>query len=159
VNPAVDGIARPTPDPTIHRSITPWTGTRGPGDHPQYGGWGGAEADRAPYGAPIRIAGTAFDTGIGVLANARLEVRNQGSARFTARVGVNDSAPSRAGKVVFEIWGDGRLLARSKPMAFGDAATPIEASVAGVGIVELVARGDAEGMASPAIWADAALIR
>ncbi len=159
VNPAVDGIARPTPDPTIHRSITPWTGTRGPGDHPQYGGWGGAEADRAPYGAPIRIAGTAFDTGIGVLANARLEVRNQGSARFTAMVGVNDSAPSRAGKVVFEIWGDGRLLARSKPMAFGDAAAPIEARIAGVGIVELVARGDAEGMASPAIWADAALIR
>ncbi|MES2419756.1 MAG: NPCBM/NEW2 domain-containing protein [Pseudomonadota bacterium] len=163
VNPATDGVVVPQPDPTIYQSITPWTGTRGPGEHPQYGGWGGAEADRAPYGKLLRVAGTDFDTGIGVLANARLEVRNQGYARFAARVGINDSGRPRSGTTVFEVWGDGRLLAKSRPMGFGEAAVPLEAKVTGVRIVELVARGsDAAanaGTPQPATWADAALLK
>ncbi|MBC3940237.1 NPCBM/NEW2 domain-containing protein [Sphingomonas sp. DOAB1063] len=161
VNPAADGVVVPQPDPTIYQSITPWTGTRGGGEHPQYGGWGGAEADRAPYGKLLRVAGTDFDTGIGVLANSRLEVRNQGYARFAANVGINDSGQPRSGTTVFEVWGDGRLLAKSRPMGFGEAAAPLEARVAGVRIVELVARGSGAaanaGTPQPAIWADAAL--
>ncbi|MEG3172961.1 NPCBM/NEW2 domain-containing protein [Sphingomonas sp. ZB1N12] len=163
VNPAADGVVVPQPDPTIYQSITPWTGTRGPGEHPQYGGWGGAEADRAPYGKLLRVAGTDFDTGIGVLANSRLEVRNQGYARFAAKVGVNDSGQPRSGTTVFEVWGDGRLLAKSRPMGFGEAAAPLEAKVAGVRIVELVARGSGSaanaGTPQPAIWAEAALYK
>ncbi len=161
INPAADGIVVPEPDPTIYHSITPWTKTRGPGDHPQYGGWGGAEADRAPYGKLIRVAGTSYDTGIGVLANSRLEVRNHGFTRFSARVGVNDSGQPRSGTTVFEVWGDGRLLAKSRAMAFGEAAVPIQAKVTGVKIVELVARASAApgAKAQPAIWGDAALYR
>ncbi len=162
VNPATDGVVVPQPDPTIYQSITPWTGTRGGGEHPQYGGWGGAEADRAPYGKLLRVAGTDFDTGIGVLANSRLEVRNQGYARFTAKVGINDSGQPRSGTTVFEVWGDGRLLAKSRPMGFGETAVPLEAKVAGVRIVELVARGSGAanaGTPQPAIWADAALLK
>jgi alpha-galactosidase len=163
VNPATDGVVVPQPDPTIYQSITPWTGTRGGGEHPQYGGWGGAEADRAPYGKLLRVAGTDFDTGIGVLANSRLEVRNQGYARFAAKVGINDSGQPRSGTTVFEVWGDGRLLAKSRPMGFGEAAVPLEAKVAGVLIVELVARGSGAAANAatpqPAIWADAALLK
>ncbi len=163
VNPAADGVVVPQPDPTIYQSITPWTGTRGPGEHPQYGGWGGAEADRAPYGKLMRVAGADFDTGIGVLANSRLEVRNQGYARFAAKVGINDSGQPRSGTTVFEVWGDGRLLAKSRPMEFGEAAVPLEAKVAGVRIVELVARGSGAtvntGTPQPATWADAALYK
>lgn len=163
VNPATDGVVVPQPDPTIYQSITPWTGTRGGGEHPQYGGWGDAEADRAPYGKLLRVAGTDFDTGIGVLANSRLEVRNEGYARFAARVGINDSGQPRSGTTVFEIWGDGRLLAKSRPMGFGEAAVPLEAKVADVRIVELVTRGSGAaanaGTPQPAIWADAALLK
>lgn len=163
VNPAADGVPTPEPDPTIHHSITPWTNTRGPGEHPQYGGWGGAEADRAPFSKLLRVAGTPFDTGLGVLANSRLEVRNQGFSRFTAKVGVNDSGSRQAGKIVFELWADGRLLAKSKPMAFGEPAAPLEAQVSRATILELVARGDAASSGilavQPAVWADAALLR
>ncbi|MCP8890924.1 NPCBM/NEW2 domain-containing protein [Sphingomonas faeni] len=163
VNPAADGVGVPQPDPTIYQSITPWTGTRGGGEHPQYGGWGGAEADRAPYGKLLRVAGTDFDTGIGVLANSRLEVRNQGYARFSAKVGINDSGQPRSGTTVFEVWGDGRLFAKSRPMAFGEAAVPLQAKVAGVRIIELVARGTGAavnaGTPQPATWAEAALLK
>ena len=163
VNPAVDGVVVPEPDPTIHHSVTPWTGTRGPGEHPQYGGWGGAEVDRAPYGKLMRVAGREFDTGIGVLANSRIEVRNTGYARFAAKVGINDSGQPRSGTTTFEVWGDGRLLARSSPIAFGAPPAPLEAKIAGVRIVELVARASTtpSGPRSvqPAVWADAALIK
>ncbi|WP_380786127.1 NPCBM/NEW2 domain-containing protein [Sphingomonas sp. R86521] len=160
VNPAADGVVVPEADPTIYRSITPWTKTRGPGDHPQYGGWGGAEADRAPYGKVMRMAGKTFDTGIGVLANSRLEVRNAGYARFAATVGINDSGQPRSGTTVFEIWGDARLLATSRAVAFGEPAVLIEAKVTGVKIIELVARASATARpVQPAIWADAALYR
>ncbi|MFL9842393.1 NPCBM/NEW2 domain-containing protein [Sphingomonas sp. ST-64] len=163
VNPAVDGVVVPQVDPTIFQSITPWIGTHGPGEHAQYAGWGGAEADRAPFGKLLRVAGAPFDTGIGVLANSRLEVRNSGFRRFTATVGVNDSGSPDAGAVVFEIWGDGRLLARSGPKRFGEPAAPLAADVAGVKIVELVARGQGGARAwtqiQPATWGDAALLR
>jgi alpha-galactosidase len=153
VNPAIDGVVVPQPDPTIHHSITPWIGTRGGGEHAQYSGWGGAEADRAPYGKLLRIAGIDYDTGIGVLGGSRLEVRNSGYARFTSKVGVNDSGRRDAGTVTFEIWGDGRLLTRSPPMAFGTPAATLQAQVDGVKIVELVARGSNQ----PVAWVDAAL--
>ncbi|MCD2324395.1 NPCBM/NEW2 domain-containing protein [Sphingomonas sp. IC-56] len=160
VNPAEDGIPMPQADPTIHHSVTPWTSTRGPGDHPQYGGWGGAEPDRAPYGLPLRIAGTAFDTGIGVLANSRLEVRNTGFSTFTAMVGVNDTGRRQQGAVTFEVWGDGKLLTRSPAKAFGDPAEPLRANIVGIRIVELVTR-DSTGKTAPqpASWADAAFTR
>ena len=109
------------------------------------------------------MAGTDFNTGIGVLANSRLEVRNQGYARFAAKVGINDSGQPRSGTTVFEVWGDGRLLAKSRPMGFGEAAVPLEAKVTGVRIVELVARESGAaanaGTLQPAIWADAALLK
>lgn len=162
INPAIDGVVVPQPDPTIHRSVTPWIGTRGPGEHPQYGGWGGAEADRAPFGKLLRIANVPFDTGIGILANSRLEVRNAGFATFTARVGVNDSGSPTSGAVTFEVWGDGRMLARSRPKRFAEPAEPLSADISGVRLVELVARGaDAANpaMPQPASWGDAAFIR
>ncbi|KTW04170.1 NPCBM/NEW2 domain-containing protein, partial [Sphingomonas sanguinis] len=92
VNPAEDGIATPEGDPTIHHELSPWGGSKGPGDFPQYGGWGGAQADRTPFGRPLRLMGKVYDTGIGVLANSRLEVRNRGQSRFAATVGIDDSA-------------------------------------------------------------------
>ncbi|MBB5730282.1 NPCBM/NEW2 domain-containing protein [Sphingomonas prati] len=161
VNPAADGVVTPRVDPTIHKSVISWAGTRGPGEHPQYAGWGGAQADRAAYGDVLRVATRNYDTGIGVLAGSRLEVRNAGYTRFTAAVGVDDSASPAGGAVRFEVYGDGRKLATSRAVKFGEAAVPLAADVTGVKIVELVARrADGARGDPPAVdWADAALVR
>ncbi|UZK71154.1 NPCBM/NEW2 domain-containing protein [Sphingomonas sp. S1-29] len=161
VNPAVDGVVAPRVDPTIHQSVTHWRGTRGPGEHAQYSGWGGAQADRAVYGQVLRVAARNYDTGLGVLTGSRMEVRNNGFARFTASVGVDDSSDAATAGVRFEVYGDGKLLARSRPMRFGEAAQPLSADVKGVRIVELVARGAGGDTRNPAavVWADAAMVR
>ena len=82
VNPAVDGVTRPIADPTIFRTASGWGGTHGAGDRPQYAGWGGARADSAPYGQTLQIARKTYPAGIGILANSRLEVRNDGYQTF-----------------------------------------------------------------------------
>lgn len=159
VNPAVDGVVDPVPDPTIHRSATGWQGTRGSGEGPIYAGWGGAQADRAPYGEALSIKGTHFATGVGVLANSRLEVRNQGYRRFTAKVGVDDSARDTKRTATFAVYGDGKLLATSRAMKWGEAGQEIAADVAGVRIIELVTRSNGgDDVPMPITWAEAALL-
>lgn len=159
VNPAVDGVVKPAPDPTIHRSAFGWQGTRSSGERPIYAGWGGAQADSAPYGEALRINGKKFETGIGVLANSRLEVRNQGYGRFTAIVGVNDSARDDDHAVTFTIYGDGKVLATSRPLKWGNEGQRISVDVSSVKLIELVARAAIDDPATlPVTWAEAALL-
>jgi len=159
VNPAVDGVVQPTPDPSIFRTASGWGGTGGAGDRPSYAGWGGARADSAPYGQLLQVAGKRFAAGIGVLANSRLEVRNSGASRFTTWVGVDDSASDKSSDVTFAVYGDGKLLATSKALKWGGAAQSISVPVAGVKLIELVARsprGDNQRL--PVTWGEAALL-
>lgn len=87
-------------------------------------------------------------------------MRNKGYSRFNALVGVDDSARDRRQAVTFEVYGDGKLLARSRPMRFGEPAVALEADVAGKGLIELVARTPgAPRFPDPLAWADAALRR
>jgi hypothetical protein len=159
VNPAVDGVTEPVPDPTIHRSATGWQGTRGSGEGPIYAGWGGAQADRAPYGEVLAIKGARFDTGVGILANSRVEVRNRGYRRFTALVGVNDSARDTQQAATFAVYGDGKLLATSRGLKWGDAGQRLSVDVTGVKIIELITRATGSGSAPlPTTWAEAALL-
>ncbi|HJV40394.1 NPCBM/NEW2 domain-containing protein [Caulobacter sp.] len=160
VNPAVDGVVTPQADPLIHRALLPWRGSRGFGEPPRYGGWGGAQADRTPYDQELAVAGRRFDTGLGVLANSRLEVRNPGFKRFSADVGVDDSGEDADQVVTFLVYGDGKLLARSRPMKRGQPTQALAADIAGVGLVELVAstaRGQRHPV--PVTWGEAALKR
>jgi alpha-galactosidase len=158
VNPAVDGVTIPQHDPAIHRSVVVWTGTRGSGEFPQYGGFGGAQADRSPFGEPLRVAGQRYDTGIGVLANSRLEVRNDAQTRFSAEVGIDDSAVARDRSITFAVYGDGHLLVRSRPLRFGERPEKLETDVRGVKLIELIARADTPAaMSLPVVWANAAL--
>jgi alpha-galactosidase len=159
VNPAVDGVVVPEAEPLIYRPIF-WAGTHGTGEHPRYGGWGGAQADQTPYGLGIAIGGHRFDTGIGVLANSRLEVRNANYNRFSALVGIDDSARDRAQPVTFLVYGDGKLLARSRPMRFGEAPVRLAADVRGAKLIELVARTpEPRRFPDPVAWGEAALTR
>jgi len=159
VNPAVDGVTRPAVDPTIFRTAAGWAGTNGAGDRPSYAGWGGARADSTPYGQLLQVAAKRYASGIGILANSRLEVRNQGGKRFVAMVGVDDSATDNRNWVTFAVYGDGKLLAETPATKWGMPARPLSAPVAGVKLIELVARsasGDSQRL--PVTWGEAALM-
>jgi alpha-galactosidase len=160
VNPAVDGVETPAPDPLVHRAPLPWFGTRRSGDFPRYGGWGGARVNRTPYDQPLVVKGAAMAQGIGVLANSRLEVRNAGFRTFRARVGVDDSTTVARRAVTFTVYADGRPVARSRPLRLGDAPQEITAPVAGARIVELVAASPGAGGSALSVdWGEAALLR
>lgn len=157
VNPAVDGVTEPVADPTIHRAISPWEGSHGGGSRPIYAGWGGAQADATPFGRQLQVAGRRYAHGLGVLANSRLEVRNHDYRRFSVTVGVDDSAAEAKRTVTFAIYGDGRLLATSKPIGRG-ASQRLDAPTANIRILELVATSPgAINERLPVAWADAAL--
>ena len=160
VNVAEEGITQLEADPSIHRALSSWQGSRGGGEPPRYAGWGGARADRAPHGQQLRIAGQHFVSGIGVLANSRLEVRNTGYKRFAAEVGIDDSAADLSQQVRFELYGDGQLIAQTGWLRFGQKVQPLRADVEGRTILELVARtAEPTERPVPVAWGDDALLR
>ncbi|WDS37872.1 NPCBM/NEW2 domain-containing protein [Pseudoxanthomonas sp.] len=121
---------------------------------------GTPRADFTPDGQPLRIAGTPYRYGIGIHADSRLEVRTDGGfSRFIASVGLQDGEPAHAGKVIFRVYGDARLLYESAPRAAGEAPLPIDLPISGVGVLELVAvTGARAGTLPPVVaWADARL--
>ncbi len=161
INVAIDGTRQPQADPGIHRMIDPWSGTRSGGSRPQYAGWGGAQADVTPYGQSLQVAGQVFDSGIGILSNSRLQVRNDGHAVLTASVGVDDSTENTRQPVRFYVYGDGKLLAESAPAAFGGKAQRLRADIRGRKVIELVVRDVKADDAVPVVatWGDVQLVR
>ncbi len=159
VNVAADGVVAPEPDPVVHRMIGQWSGTRDTGERPTYAGWGGAQADATPFDQTLQVAGRAYDTGLGVLAQSRLEVRARGAERFEALVGVDDSTRDTYDAVEFLVYGDGRLLGRSGTMRFGMAARPLRVELRGARVIELVTRkvGRVTDLPLVTTWAEAAL--
>lgn len=158
---ANDGVILPQADPTIYRSINVWSGTKNGGERPQYLGWGGAQADMTPYDGALQINGKGYRSGIGILAGSRIEVKNDGQFKlFKAEVGVDDGTRNTADKVVFEVYGDGRLLARSAALRWGQDAQPLQAKVDGVKVIELIARQSSKAAGAGNLvvtWAQAAL--
>jgi len=160
VNVAEDGVIHPAHDPTIHRNILPWTGTRGAGEMPSYAGWGGAQADRSPFNEPLRLDGQIYTSGIGILANSRLEVRNAGFTAFRAEVGIDDTAALQDQEVSFAVFGDGRLLAETAMLTAASGAVDIAADIDGIEILELVVRTDGQpGFGLPVVWGNARMLR
>jgi alpha-galactosidase len=157
---AADGIDTPQPDPQIHRPVNMGDGTtRGTGPRPALAGWGAPRADSTPFNNELRLRGHVYTSGIGALANSRLQVKADGQfKRFSAQVGMDDSSLERRAKVRFAVYGDGRLLAQSPALGADDAPFALEAKVADVKTIELVAR-EAGGGSAPAIvtWGEAAL--
>jgi hypothetical protein len=159
INVAEDGVIQAEADPQIQR--TGWGSTKGDGEWPSYPGWGGAQADASPYSTELSVGQQSFATGIGILSNSRMEVRaNREFRRFSASVGVDNATRNRIGAVQFLVYGDGRLLATSDPIAFGQPPVALSADVTGVGTIELVVRSQADAVAPIAVdWGDAALLR
>ena len=161
INVAIDGTRQAQLDPAIHRMIDPWSSTRSGGSRPQYAGWGGAQADTTPFGQTLQVAGQAYDSGIGVLSNSRLQVKNDGGyAVLTAAVGVDDSTDNTRQPVRFYVYGDGALLAESPPLAFGAKAHRLKADIRGRKIIELVVRGaESDAPLVVARWGDVQMTR
>jgi len=160
INVAVDGTRQPQLDPTVHRMIDPWSSTRSGGSRPQYAGWGGAQPDATPFGQSLQVAGQVFTSGLGVLSNSRLQVKNDARyARLTASVGVDDSTENTGKLVRFYVYGDGKLLAESAPARFGSKVQALTADVRGVKVIELVVREAKTGSAVPVVatWGDVQL--
>jgi alpha-galactosidase len=161
VNVAHDGVVTPTADPTIHLGINPWGGSRSSGERPVYGGWGGAQADASPYSQQIAIAGTPFDIGIGILANSRLEVKNDREySRFSAKVGVDQNTHNTGDAISFVVYADGKRVASSPLMTFGSKPFHLTANIAGAKIVELVVlQSTKSNRPVAAAWGSAALLK
>ncbi len=159
INVAEDGVRIPEPDPVIHRMINPWEGSITGGQRATYTGWGGAQADTTPYEKTLQLDGKKFWYGLGVLANSRLEVKTDGEATFEATVGVDDTSNNMKDGAAFQVYGDGRLLASTPAMKYGEKPRALKADVRGVKIVELVVRQSSTHSDLPLVttWANAAL--
>ncbi len=106
-------------------------------------GWGPAERDRsngeqaAGDGATLKIGGTTFAKGIGMHADAAVQVYLGRACRtFTAQVGV-DAESGANGLVRFAVYGDGRLLGYSVAKGGGQAPTRLSVSTVGYLTLEL----------------------
>ncbi|WP_431262457.1 NPCBM/NEW2 domain-containing protein [Roseateles chitinivorans] len=155
---ARDGVRALEPDPIGYRSLASWGSTDTGGTRPAYAGWGGPRADSTPYDQALQVQGRLFRHGIGTLADSRLQVRvPAGSLRFTANVGVDDSTRGKTSPVSFEVWGDGKRLASTPPMKFGQPVRELRADLRGVKLVELVARQHGKDADGPVVvtWGEA----
>jgi hypothetical protein len=160
INVAADGITAFEADPSIFRMTDPYKPTtRSDGMRPLYAGWGGPRIDSTPYDETLRIAGHSFRTGIGLLAGSRLQIKNEGSYRqFNALVGLDDSSRGKNSPVIFEVYGDGKLLARTKLIGYNDKEMTITADVSQAKVIELVVR-QKKNTQGPviAVWGEANL--
>ncbi|MBU3895656.1 NPCBM/NEW2 domain-containing protein [Serratia rubidaea] len=97
-------------------------------------------------GTPLSIAGVAYKTGFGTAAPSQIGFRLNGACTsFTAQVGVDDYINRRSGiaghgNVIFQVWGDGRLLTQSGTMRPGVAAVNLNADTTSISVLRLIAR-------------------
>ena len=77
-----------------------------------------------------------------------------------SKITCHDSTFDTDDVVTFSVYGDGKFLATSRPARFGQAAKISRANIAGVKIVELVARGKTVRNKVPSVvnWGNAALL-
>ena len=158
INVAVDGVVSRQHNPHVHQMVNRKY-NEADAMHARYEGWGGPQADATPFGGRITLDGKYFSSGVGVLANSRLEFRNKEEfGIFTADVGIDDSSHVRNENVSFRVYGDGRLLSEVKGVSLQDGSVPISADISGVNIVELVAESSTD-KTEPLItaWANAKL--
>ncbi len=126
-------------------------------------GWGQLQADKGVGGKALTIAGRSFAHGLGTHAASELVYELDGQyTNFTACVGVDDFLKDHpeAGKasVVFQVFVDGTKLFDSGVMRMGDAAKPLNVSVAGAQELRLVVTDAGDGISCDhADWAEPVL--
>ena len=140
-------------------------------------GWGSPQANRSVEGKPLTISGQKYEDGLGTRARSVLWISLQGgSRRFTAAVGIDDEVVPRIvlrelraaydkgndeytrvnGRVIFQIYGDGKLLWKSRLMRPGMPAEPVDVDLTGIQTMVMVASSMGDPVDSDhADWVDA----
>ncbi len=117
--------------------------------------------DRECYnGGLLRIRGRVFDKGLGTHAGSEIVYRlnpADGWKLFTAYAGIDDcSAP--VGTVDFQVWVDGRLVARSGKLSMKNQPVPIWADLTGARELKLVVDDCGDGINGDiADWGEACI--
>jgi hypothetical protein len=121
----------------------------------------GVHADSTPQGTAITIGTKRYSHGIGMMADTRVEVLvNREFDTLRTMVGVDQVSAGSAAEVQFSIYGDGRLLKQSAMLRAGDEPFALDADIADVKVVELIAVSrDGKLPAATVSWGDARLIR
>jgi alpha-glucosidase len=146
--------AQPVHVEQVVRVAIPLHGTVYASDQPfltETNGWGPVERDRSngetggQDGNPLTIDGTVYAKGLGMNADARVDIDVQGRCtRFQASVGVDDEV-SGQGSVTFTVLGDGRRLATSGVVRGGAPAVDLTADVTGVHTLTLAVGDGGDG--------------
>ncbi|MFD7515386.1 glycoside hydrolase family 97 catalytic domain-containing protein [Streptomyces niveus] len=142
---------------TVYVSSLPFTA--------ESNGWGPVERDRSngengpADGGPLRLGGTTYDKGLGVHARSEVTVALNGAYdRFAAETGIDEEKPDK-GSVLFEVLGDGQVLARSGVLGPADEPYAFDVDVSGVGRLTLRVTDGGDGIDSDhADWAEARLL-
>ena len=135
------------------------------------------QANKSLGGRPLAISGQKFSSGLGTRARSVLWLDLQGgSRRFSAYVGIDDEVVTPIvlrelrsafdkgfeehkkinGRVVFQVYGDGKLLWKSRVMQTGMPAEKVDVSLQRVQTMVLVASSMGEAVDyDHADWADA----
>lgn len=132
----------------------------------QSNAWGPMERNRsngergATDGRTLKLRGVSYATGLGVHAPSSLAFPAGGKyARFESVIGVDDET-SGAGRVVFQVWGDGKKLYDSGIMTGTMPAKQVSVDLAGVQSVRLLVTDAGNGATSDhADWANARFIQ
>lgn len=122
--------------------------------------YGKLEKNRSVWQKPMIVAGQKLARGLGAHANGRIvyELAGAGFKTFRCQVGRDEHAGD--GKVVFQVWADGKKLFDSGPMTKATPPKPVEVNVSGASTLELRSLDGGDGISGDhANWAEAQLAR
>ena len=140
----------------------------------EYDGYGVTYAGSLPFAASsgtvnrnqdsqghaILLGGATYSQGLGVLANSSVSLALNGQfSRYESTIGVGGGSDTGSA-VIFDAYGDGKLLYQSPAMTYASGAVPIDVDVSGVTTLSLVV-SPAPGTNSAgdhAVWADARMV-
>ena len=140
----------------------------------EYDGYGVTYASSLPFaassgtvklntnskGQPIVLGGASYSQGLGVLANSSVSLTLGGQySRYESTIGV-DGTSITGSSVIFEVYGDGKLLYQSPTMNYASGAVAVDVNVAGVSklTLEVLPAPGSTASSDNAVWADARLV-
>ena len=103
-------------------------------------GWGSVAKNASVTGGAIKVGGTTYASGLGTHAPSTVTYALDGTyTNFVSDIGLDDNVDGRNGaSVIFQVYGDGKLLFDSGALASTDAAVSVNVAIAGVKSLSLV---------------------
>ena len=109
-------------------------------------GWGDPHRNLSVDNHPLTVGGVKYIEGIGTHAESVLPISlNTPCDSFITEVGVDDEVGTK-GSVIFQVWGDGKLLAKSGVMHGGDKADTLSTKLKGIKQLVLIVTDAGDGI-------------